>query len=50
MRTHIRPALVLLIILSVLTGLVYPAVVTGVVELGYSLTLSGVTGRRRDAA
>ena len=33
MRAHIRPALVLLITLSVLTGLVYPAVVTGIAQL-----------------
>ena len=33
MGAHIRPALVLLIVLSILTGLVYPAVVTGVAHL-----------------
>ena len=33
MRAHIRPALVLLILFSVLTGLIYPAVVTGIAQL-----------------
>src|SRR5215510_10428227 len=33
MGSHIRPALVLLIVLSVVTGLIYPAVVTGIAQL-----------------
>src|SRR5438045_7406762 len=41
MRTHIRPALVLLIVLSVLTGLVYPAVVTGVAQLVFPRQANG---------
>lgn len=33
MGAQIRPALVLLIVLSVLTGLIYPAVVTGIAQI-----------------
>ena len=33
MRTHIRPALVSLLLLTVLTGVVYPLVVTGIAQL-----------------
>src|SRR5438093_6597415 len=32
MRAHIRPALVLLAVLTVLTGVVYPLVVTGIAQ------------------
>jgi K+-transporting ATPase ATPase C chain len=41
MRAHIRPALVLLILFSVLTGLVYPAVVTGVAQLVFPRQANG---------
>jgi K+-transporting ATPase ATPase C chain len=41
MRAHIRPALVLLILLSVLTGLIYPAVVTGVAQLVFPRQANG---------
>src|SRR6266850_5635673 len=41
MRAHIRPALVLLIVLSVLTGLIYPAVVTGVAQLVFPRQANG---------
>ena len=32
-RKHLRPAIVLTLLLCVLTGLVYPGVVTGVAQL-----------------
>ncbi|SLM47063.1 potassium translocating ATPase, subunit C [Nitrospira japonica] len=35
MRVHIRPALTLLFIMTVLTGLVYPAAVTGLAQLAF---------------
>jgi K+-transporting ATPase ATPase C chain len=38
---HIRPALVLLIVLSVLTGLVYPVVVTGIAQLVFPRQANG---------
>ncbi len=41
MSAHIRPALVLLIVLSVLAGLVYPAVVTGVAQLVFPRQANG---------
>jgi len=41
MGPHIRPALVLLIALSVLTGLVYPAVVTGIAQLVFPRQANG---------
>jgi len=41
MGAHIRPALVLLIVLSVLTGLMYPAVVTGVAQLVFPRQANG---------
>jgi K+-transporting ATPase ATPase C chain len=41
MSAHIRPALVLLIVLSVLTGLVYPAVVTGIAQLVFPRQANG---------
>ena len=41
MRAHIRPALVLLALLSVLTGLIYPAVVTGVAQLVFPRQANG---------
>ena len=41
MRAHIRPALTLLIMFSVLTGLVYPAVVTGIAQLVFPRQANG---------
>ena len=41
MRAHLRPALVLLIALSVLTGLIYPAVVTGIAQLVFPRQANG---------
>ena len=41
MRAHIRPALMLLVVLSVLTGLVYPAVVTGIAQLVFPRQANG---------
>ena len=41
MRAHIRPALVLLIALSGLTGVIYPAVVTGVAQLVFPHQANG---------
>jgi K+-transporting ATPase ATPase C chain len=41
MGAHIRPALVLLIVLSVLTGLIYPAVVTGIAQLVFPRQANG---------
>jgi K+-transporting ATPase ATPase C chain len=41
MGAHIRPALVLLGLLSVLTGLIYPAVVTGVAQLVFPHQANG---------
>ena len=41
MSSHIRPAFVLLVALSVLTGLVYPAVVTGIAQLVFPRQANG---------
>ena len=41
MGAHIRPALVLLIVMSVLTGLIYPAVVTGIAQLVFPRQANG---------
>src|SRR5215470_14437867 len=41
MRAHIRPALMLLVIFSVLTGLVYPAIVTGIAQLVFPRQANG---------
>jgi len=41
MGAHIRPALVLLVVLSVLTGLIYPAVVTGIAQLVFPRQANG---------
>jgi potassium-transporting ATPase KdpC subunit len=41
MGAHIRPALVMLAVLSVLTGLVYPAVVTGIAQLVFPRQANG---------
>ena len=41
MRAHLRPALVLLIALSVLTGLIYPALVTGVAQIVFPRQANG---------
>ena len=39
--THLRPALVLLVVLTVLTGIVYPAVVTGIAQLLFPRQANG---------
>ncbi len=41
MRTLIRPALVLLLVFTVLTGLVYPLVVTGIAQLVFPAQANG---------
>ena len=41
MTMHLRPAVVLLIALSVLTGLIYPAVVTGIAQVAFSRQANG---------
>ena len=41
MRAHIRPALMLLLIFTVLTGLVYPLVVTGIAQLVFPSQANG---------
>ena len=39
--THLRPALILLIVLTVLTGVIYPAIVTGVAQLVFPRQANG---------
>jgi K+-transporting ATPase ATPase C chain len=41
MNAHIRSALVLLIALSILTGLIYPAVMTGIAQLAFPRQANG---------
>src|SRR6266404_2361194 len=41
MRSHIRPAIVMLVLLSALTGLVYPVVVTAVAQLVFPRQANG---------
>src|ERR1043166_6501542 len=41
MGAHIRPALVLLLVMSILTGLIYPAVVTGIAQLVFPRQANG---------
>jgi len=41
MRSHIRPAIVMLVLLSALTGLVYPALVTGIAQLVFPRQANG---------
>jgi K+-transporting ATPase ATPase C chain len=41
MNTQLRPALVLFLVLSVLTGLVYPLAVTGIAQLAFPARASG---------
>ena len=41
MTTHLRPALVLFIVLSVVTGLVYPLAVTGLAQLAFPASANG---------
>jgi len=41
MRAHIRPALMLLLIFTVLTGLLYPLVVTGIAQLVFPSQANG---------
>ena len=39
--THLRPALILLIVLTVLTGVIYPAIVTGIAQLVFPRQANG---------
>ena len=39
--THLRPALVLLVVFTVMTGIVYPAVVTGIAQLVFPRQANG---------
>lgn len=41
MTSHLRPALVLFLLLSVITGLVYPLAVTGVAQLAFPASANG---------
>ncbi len=41
MNTQLRPALVLFLVLSVLTGLVYPLAVTGIAQLAFPASANG---------
>jgi K+-transporting ATPase ATPase C chain len=41
MNTYFRPALVLFVLLSILTGLVYPALVTGIAQLAFPHQANG---------
>jgi len=41
MRAQLRPALVMLVLLSVLTGLVYPAIVTGIAQVLFPRQANG---------
>src|ERR1041384_5316259 len=41
MGAQIRPALIMLVVLSVVTGLVYPAVVTGIAQLVFPRQAEG---------
>ena len=41
MSLHLRPALVLLLLLSILTGLVYPLVMTGIAQVAFPWTANG---------
>jgi K+-transporting ATPase ATPase C chain len=39
--THLRPALILLVVLTVLTGVIYPAIVTGIAQLVFPRQANG---------
>jgi len=39
--THLRPALIMLIVLTVLTGVIYPAIVTGIAQLVFPRQANG---------
>jgi K+-transporting ATPase ATPase C chain len=41
MSTHLRPALVLFFVLSLITGLVYPLAVTGIAQLAFADSANG---------
>ena len=41
MTTHLRPALVLFLVLSLLTGLIYPLAVTGVAQIAFPHAANG---------
>lgn len=48
MNTQLRPALVLFLALSVLTGLVYPLAVTGIAQLAFPASANGSLIRQGD--
>src|SRR5262249_8578964 len=39
--THLRPALIMLVVLTVLTGIIYPAIVTGIAQLVFPYQANG---------
>src|SRR5262249_33968019 len=39
--THLRPALIMLVVLTVLTGIIYPAIVTGIAQLVFPRQANG---------
>ena len=47
MLKEIRPAIILLLALTVITGLIYPLVVTGIAEVAISIPITGQPRRTR---
>lgn len=41
MLTHLRPALVLFVLLSILTGVIYPVAITGIAQLAFPTQANG---------
>jgi K+-transporting ATPase ATPase C chain len=41
MITHLRPALVLFVLLSILTGVIYPVAITGIAQIAFPAQASG---------
>ena len=48
MNTQLRPALVLFLLLSIITGLVYPLAVTGIAQLAFPASANGSLIRQGD--
>ena len=48
MTTQLRPALVLFLLLSIITGLVYPLAVTGIAQLAFPASANGSLIRQGD--
>ena len=46
MLQHLRPAIVLLILFSVLTGLVYPLAITGIAQLAMPSAPTAASSKR----